>query len=114
MERLTEPSDGARGPGPASGLRKQLVVGMPGFPACSGFLKHTVSGRPGGAVIKLSSQFSFGSPGFASLVPRCGPVHHLSSHAVVGVPHIKRGKMGTDVSPGPIFLSKKRRIGGRC
>ena len=35
----------------------------------------------------------------------------MSSHAVVGVPHIKQKKMGTDVSSGPVFLSKKRRIG---
>ena len=35
------------------------------------------------------------------------------SHAVVGVPCIKWKKMGTDVSSGPVFLSKKRRI-GRC
>ena len=40
--------------------------------------------------------------------------HHLSSHAVAGIPHIKQRKMGMDVSSGPIFRSKKRRIGGRC
>ena len=40
--------------------------------------------------------------------------HHLASHAVVGVPHIKWRKMGTDVSSGSVFLSKKRRIGSRC
>ena len=33
------------------------------------------------------------------------------SHAVVGVPRIKERKMGMDVSSGPVFLSKKRRIG---
>ena len=39
----------------------------------------------------------------------------MASHAVVGVPHIrKERKMGTDVSSGPAFLSKKRRTGGRC
>ena len=37
----------------------------------------------------------------------------LASHAVVGIPHIKHRKMGMDVSSGPVFLSKKRRIGGR-
>ena len=36
------------------------------------------------------------------------------SHAVVGVPHIKKRKMSMDVSSGPVFLSKKRRIGSRC
>ena len=33
---------------------------------------------------------------------------------VVGVPHIKQRKMGTDVSSEPVFLIKKRRIGSRC
>ena len=37
--------------------------------------------------------------------------HRLASHAVAGVPHIKWRKMGMDVSLGPVFLSKKRRIG---
>ena len=31
----------------------------------------------------------FGGPGFAGSDPRRGPTHHLSSHAVAGVPHIK-------------------------
>ena len=38
----------------------------------------------------------------------------VKSHAVAGFPHIKWRKMGTDVSSGSIFLSKKRRIGSRC
>ena len=34
------------------------------------------------------------------------------SHAVVGIPRIKERNMGTDVSSGLVFLSKKkRRIG---
>ena len=36
------------------------------------------------------------------------------SHAVVGVPRVKRRKTGTNVSSGPVFLSKKRKIGSRC
>ena len=40
--------------------------------------------------------------------------HHLASHAVVDIPHIKWRKMGMDVSSGPVFLSKKSRIGSRC
>ena len=31
-----------------------------------------------------------------------------------GVPHRKQRKMGTDISSGTIFLSKKRRISNRC
>ena len=34
--------------------------------------------------------------------------------AVAGIPHIKWRNMGTDISSGPIFLSKKRRIGRGC
>ena len=35
----------------------------------------------------------------------------MAHHAVLGIPHIKWRKMGTDVSSGPGFLSKKRRTG---
>ena len=59
-------------------------------------------GQPNGTLVKFSS------PGFAGSDPRFGPTHSLPSHAVAGVPHIKYRKMGTDVSSGPIFLSKKR------
>ena len=34
----------------------------------------------------------------------------LSKHAVVGVPHIKWRKMGTDVSSGPVFLKKEKEL----
>ena len=40
--------------------------------------------------------------------------HRLASHAVAGVPHTKWRKMGMDVSSGPVFLRKKRRIGSGC
>ena len=33
--------------------------------------------------------------------------HHLSCHAVVGIPYIKQRKIDTDVSSGPVFLNKK-------
>ena len=62
---------------------------------------------------QLSSHVPFQRPGvhwFGSQVRRW---HRSSSHAVVGVPQIKQRKMGTDVSSGPVFLSKTRRI-GRC
>ena len=42
------------------------------------------------------------------------PMHCLASHAVAGIPQIKQRKVGMDVSSGPVFLSRKRRIGGRC
>ena len=35
----------------------------------------------------------------------------LVNHAVAGVPHTKQRKMGTDVSSGPVFLSKKEEDG---
>ena len=40
--------------------------------------------------------------------------HCLASDAVAGVPHRKWRKTTFDVSSGPVFLSKKRRIGSRC
>ena len=55
--------------------------------------------------------FCFGGPGFTSSDPRCRPTHRLASHAVAGVQRTKWRKMGTDVSSGPVFLSKNRRIG---
>ena len=68
-------------------------------------------GQPSGKEIKLVYSASV-APG-ADLDPGYGPMHCLSSHAVAGVSPIKWRKMGTDVSSGPLFLSK-RRIGGRC
>ena len=35
--------------------------------------------------------------------------HCLAGYAVVGVPHIKWRKMGTDVSSGLVFLKKKKK-----
>ena len=70
-------------------------------------------GWAGVAAVKVP-RFCFGSPGFTGSDPRCGPTDDLSSHPVVGVPHIKWRKMGTDVSSGLVFLSKERRIGSRC
>ena len=52
-----------------------------------------------------------GGPEFAGLAPGCGHAPLGKRHAVVGVPCIKQRKMGMDVSSGPVFLSKKRRIG---
>ena len=66
---------------------------------------------PGGTAVKLprSTSVARGLP----VLSQVRTWHHLSSHAVVGVPHIKWRKMGTDVSSEPVFLSKKRRISGR-
>ena len=33
--------------------------------------------------------------------------HCLASRVVVGIPHIKRRKIGMNVSSGPVFLSKR-------
>ena len=70
--------------------------------------------RAGPVTQWLSSPFCFAGWRFAGWDPGCRPTHHLSSQAVVGVPHIKQRKVGMDVSSGPIFLSKKRWFGGRC
>ena len=63
-------------------------------------------GRPGGVVVKCmcSVVVAWGSDSGSALP------HHLSGHVVMES-HTKWRKMGTDVSPGPVFLSKKRRIG---
>ena len=64
---------------------------------------------------RLSSQvLLLGRPVFAGsdLVADMAPLD--KSHAVVGVSCIKWKKMGMDVTSGPVFLSKKRRIGSRC
>ena len=63
-------------------------------------------GQPGGAAVKFARR-----PGFTGLDFRCDMAPLGKSHAVVGVPRIKWRKMGTDVSSGPVFLSKKRKIG---
>ena len=60
---------------------------------------------------RLSSHVPLlGSPGFTGSDPGGG--HGTAcSHAVVGIPRINWGKMGTDVSSEPGFLSKERRTG---
>ena len=65
-------------------------------------------------VQRLSSHIPLQWPGIHQFRSQVQTWHRLASHAVVGVPHIKWKKMGTDVSSGPVFLSKKRRIGSRC
>ena len=61
----------------------------------------------------LSSHVLLQRPGLGWFGSWVRTWHRLASHAVVGVPHMKWRKMGTDVSSGPVFLSKKRRIGSR-
>ena len=68
-------------------------------------------GRPSGAAVKFAHSAS-AAQGSPAQIPGADLTHHLSSHAVPGVPHIKSRKMGMDVSSQPVFLSKKRRIGG--
>ena len=71
--------------------------------------KNISWGRPSGATVKCTRSASWPRVHrFGSLVRTR---HHLACHAVVGVSHIKWRKMGTDVSSGPVFLSKKWRIG---
>ena len=75
--------------------------------------KHSRWGQPGGAAVKFTCS-TLVAIGFAGSDPRCGPAHHLSSHAVVGIPYTKEKKMGMDVSSESLFLSKKRKTGSRC
>ena len=48
-------------------------------------IQRNNQGQPSGVAVK----FCFPGLGFAILDPRHGPTHHSSSHAVVGVPHVK-------------------------
>lgn len=68
-------------------------------------------GWPSGIAVHM---LCCGGLGFACSDPGCRPTYHLSSSAVSGVLHIKQSKMGTGVSSGLIFFSKKKRIGGGC
>ena len=52
-----------------------------------------------------------GGRGFSSSDLGCNMALLGKSHALVGVPRIKQRKIGMDVSSGPVFISKKRRIG---
>ena len=70
------------------------------------FVISGISGADPGAQ-QSNSHILLPGPGFAGTGPGCGPMYRLSGHAVAGVPHIKWRKMGTDVSSGPVFLSKK-------
>ena len=60
---------------------------------------------PHGAVVKFSGSLRW--PRVRQFGSQVQTWHCLTSHAVVGVPHIKQRKMGTDVSSGLGFLSKK-------
>ena len=71
-------------------------------------LKNKVRGQPGGAEVNiLSSYVLLRRPGVCWFGSRVQTWHHLSSHAVAHVLHIKSREMGTDVSSGPIFLRKR-------
>ena len=67
---------------------------------------------PDGIRVKFGPSTSVAQ--FPGSDPGQGHTHLPSSHAVAGVPHIKQRKRGMGVSSGPIFLSKKRGIGGGC
>ena len=77
-------------------------------------LKEHKLGEPSPVAQRLSSCALLQQPGVHQFRSGCRPMHHLSNHAVAGVPHTKQRKKGTDVSSRPVFLSKKRRIGSRC
>ena len=74
------------------------------------FFKISCRGRPGGAAVKFARSTSR-RPKVRRFRSRVRTPHRLARHAVVGVPHIKQRKTGTDVSSGPVFLSNKRRTG---
>ena len=71
--------------------------------------KSSINGQGGAGQVAqwLSSHVLLQQPGVHRFGSQVWTWHHLASHAVVGIPHIKRRRMGTDVSSGPIFLKKK-------
>ena len=71
--------------------------------------KEGVWGQPSDAAVKCARSTSMARGSLVRILVRTW--HCLARHAVVGVPHIKQRKMGMDVSPGPVFLGKKRKIG---
>ena len=107
-------------PVPTSALFKEKIyIQVPNFypqglgNLCWTHLKRSLfRGWPGGAEVKFSCSTSVAQdslvwiPG-TDLVPLIKPC--CGRH-----PTYKMRKMGTDVSSGPFFLSKKRRIGSGC
>ena len=67
---------------------------------------------PGGTMVKLahSSSVAWGSPVQIPGADLCTACQAM----LWQVSHIKQRKMNMGVSSGPVFLSKKRRIGSRC
>ena len=71
--------------------------------------KFFIRGWPGGVAVKFACS-TLAAKGSQVRIP--GADLHTAYEAMF--PHIKQRKMGIDLSSGPIFFSKKRRIGGRC
>ena len=86
------------------------------FPHCHklGQMSQKITVGAGQVAQLLSSHVPLWRPGVHRFRSRVWTWHCLASHALAGVPHIKQRKMDMDVSSGPVFLSKKRRIGSRC
>ena len=84
---------------------------MTGTMSAGGWVIKSADMGTGPVAQGLSLHVPLQRPGVRWFGSRVRTWHCLTSHAVVGVAHIKQRKMGTDVSSGPVFLSKKRRIG---
>ena len=75
----------------------------------SDILKFDFRGWPSGVVVKFVLCFS--GPGFVGLDPRHGAIHCSSSHAVMASYIGNRGKLTQMLAQGPSSSSKKRKIG---
>ena len=64
-------------------------------------------GGAGLVVQGLSSYILLQRPGIRRPRSQVQTYVPLGKQAVAGIPHKKERKMGTDVSSGPVFLSKK-------
>ena len=76
----------------------------------AGFQWLREGGRAGPVAKQLSAHVPLWRPrGSPVWIPGVDMALLGKSHAVVGVPHIKWRKMSTDVSSGPVFLSRKKK-----
>ena len=71
--------------------------------------KRKLRSQPGGAVVKFAPSAS-AAQGLPVRIPGAD-MASLGKPCCGRCPKYKQRKMGTDVSSGPVFLSKKRRIG---
>ena len=66
-------------------------------------------GQLSGIVVKFMHFPSVAWGSWVRIPGGCGPTHCSSSHAVAASYIQNRGRLATDVSSGPIFLTKEKK-----